>query len=167
MRTQNCLGKVGKLMRGIEFRPEHNFNNMYQFMTLLTYFITQGKITNCSSEYVDVGNRLRSLKYTFPCNMASRDDPESIKLFGTGGQLLKTLKDLMLQLTQLTSLKLVDLMLERYEAKHLLDEVLESCSMVLKKLYLVNVTILHCPIMHVGLFFNLEVSDKIIDLNLS
>ena len=89
--------------------------------------------------------------------MASREDPESIKLFGTGGQLLKTLKDLMLQLTDLTSLKLVDLMLERYEAKHLLDEVLESCSMALRKLYLVNVTILHCPIMHVGLFFNLEV----------
>ena len=91
--------------------------------------------------------------------MASREDPESIKLFGTGGQLLKTLKDLMLQLTNLKTLKLVDLMLERYEAKHLLDEVLESCNMVLRTLFLVNVTILHCPIMHVGLFFNLEVNN--------
>lgn len=48
-------------------------------------------------------------------------------------------------------------MLERYDAKHLLDEVLDSCNTSLQRLCLINVTSTHCPIMHTGLFFNLKV----------
>lgn len=56
--------------------------------------------------------------------MASPDDPEGVKLFGTGGQLLSELKRLLGNLDRLRNLQLTDLMLDRYEAKHLLDEVL-------------------------------------------
>lgn len=108
-------------------------------------------------EVKDVGGRIKYLSYIFPCNMAHTDDPESIKLFGTGGQMLASIKKFMALITQLKTLKLVDLMLERYEANHLLDEVLESSCMSLKALHLVNVTMYHCPIMHVGLFLNLQV----------
>ena len=80
---------------------------------------------------------------------------DDIKLFGTGGELLKTFKTLLYELPKLKSLKLIDFMLERYEAKHLLDEVLEANE--LKQLTLVNVTSTHCPIMHVGLFFHLKI----------
>lgn len=73
------------------------------------------------------------------------------------GQLLAALKRLLSNLTHLRTLKLIDLMLERYDAKHLLDEVLNSCCLVLKVLHLVNVTTVHCPIMHIGLFLNLQV----------
>lgn len=90
--------------------------------------------------------------------MAHTDDPESIKLFGTGGQMLASMKKFMALINELKTLKLVDLMLERYEANHLLDEVLESSCMSLKHLNLINVTMYHCPIMHVGLFLNLQVS---------
>ena len=96
------------------------------------------------------------MNYVFPCNQASVEDPEAIQLFGTGGQLLAGLKRLMLNLQELKSLKLTDLMLVRYDANHLLDEVLESCSTGLKQLHLINLTKVHCPIMHVGLFFNLK-----------
>lgn len=89
--------------------------------------------------------------------MASTDDPDGVKLFGTGGQLLVTLKTLMSWLKKLECLELKDLMLERYDAKHLLDEVLDSCCLALKYLNLVNVTTVHCPIMHIGLFMNLQV----------
>lgn len=89
--------------------------------------------------------------------MASPDDPEGVKLFGTGGQLLSELKRLLGNLDRLQNLQLTDLMLDRYEAKHLLDEVLLSGQMVLRRLSLVNVTTVHCPIMHVGLFLNLQV----------
>jgi F-box protein 39 len=88
--------------------------------------------------------------------MAAVEDPESIQLFGTGGQLLAGLKRLMGNLKELKSIKLTDLMLVRYDANHLLDEVLESCNMGLKRLHLINLTKVHCPIMHVGLFFNLK-----------
>lgn len=51
-------------------------------------------------------------------------------------------------------------MLERYDANHLLDDLVQSgsaCSRTLRTLHLINVTSLHCPIMHIGLFFNLRV----------
>lgn len=90
--------------------------------------------------------------------MAAPDDPDGIKLFGTGGQLLAELKRLLGNVaTGLRSLTLTDLMLDRYEAKHLLDEVLQSGQMMLRRLSLVNATTVHCPIMHVGLFLNLQV----------
>lgn len=92
--------------------------------------------------------------------MASSEDPESIKLFGTGGQLLASLKRLMHNLPNLQTLKLVDLMLERYEANHLLDEVLDACCLVLRRLHLINVTMVHCPVMHAALFLNLQVSPR-------
>lgn len=156
-RTQNCLLSVGKLFRGLDFRPLVSFNNMYQFMTLMSWAIEQNHKQKVPREWAGCGLRIKSLNYIFPCNMASSEDPESIKLFGTGGQLLASLKRLMTNLTNLQTLKLVDLMLERYEANHLLDEVLESCCLVLKRLYLINVTMVHCPIMHIGLFLNLQV----------
>lgn len=70
---------------------------------------------------------------------------------------MAALKRLLSDLPKLESLKLYDLLLERYEAKHLLDEVVDICRAKLKILYLVNVTSLHCPIMHVGIFLNLKI----------
>ncbi|XP_035919184.1 uncharacterized protein LOC118517306 [Anopheles stephensi] len=157
-RLQSCLLSVGHLIRGLDFRPQVSFNNMFQFMSLISWAMEQNARTSgCPREWVGCGSRIRSLNYLFPCNMALSEDPESIKLFGTGGQLLAALKRLMLCLTNLQSLSLVDLFLERYEANHLLDEVLESCCLVLRRLCLVNVTSHHCPIMHIGLFLNLQV----------
>lgn len=152
-RVQNCLFRIGSFMKGLEFVPIHNFNNMNQFMTLLTYFIQQNQAGN--PDYYGVGRRIQMFRYKFPCNMTLSET--DVKLFGTGGQMLKTLKALLYELRYLKSLKLVDLMLERYEAKHLLDEVLESCNMTLKTLCLVNVTSTHCSLLHCGLFFNLRV----------
>lgn len=155
MRAQTCLTRIGSFIKGFEILPTYNFNNISQFMVLLTFNIKQSRRGNCESQYYGVGNRIKSFKYVFPCNMANSE--QDVKLYGTGGSLLKTLKCLMMELDRLRNLKLINLMLERYEAKHLLDEVLESCEMALQNLCLVNVTSTHCPIMHVGLFFNLKV----------
>lgn len=156
MRTQMCLTRIGRFIKGLEFKPTHNFNSMYQFMTLLTFNIQQSRKPLCESEHHEVGKRITSLRYKFPCNMALRENGD-MKLFGTGGQLLKALKALLYEIHALKTLKLIDLMLERYEAKHLFDKVLESCNMTLKTLCLINLTNTHCPILHTGLFFNLKV----------
>lgn len=152
-RVQNCLFRIGRLIKGLEFVPYNNFNNMNQFMSILVFFIKQREAG--TYEYWQIGKRITSFRYKFPCNMTLSET--DMKLFGTGGAMLKTLKALLFELRTLKSLKLIDLMLERYEAKHLLDEVLESCSVTLKTLCLINVTNTHCPIMHCGLFFNLQV----------
>lgn len=120
--------------------------------------LLQGNEANPQLDMVGMGKRIRSLVYHFPCNMSQRNDPEGLKLFGTGGQLLKGLKELLQRLTDLHTLKLIDFVLERFEANHLLDEVVCSCCTKMRVLNLVNVTTMHCPIMHVGLFLNLQVS---------
>ena len=155
MRTQMCLSRIGRFIKGLEFKPTHNFNSI-QFMTLLTFNIQQSRKPLCESEYYEVGKRITSFRYKFPCNMALRENGD-MKLFGTGGQLLKALKALLYEMHALKTLKLIDFMLERYEAKHLFDKVLESCNMNLKTLCLINLTYTHCPILHTGLFFNLKV----------
>lgn len=109
-------------------------------MVLFTFNIEQSR-RMVENQYFEVGKRIESFKYVFPCNMANND--QDIKLYGTGGQLLKTLKALLFELSRLKRLKLIDLMLERYEAKHLLDEVLESCNTALQQLCLINVTHTH------------------------
>ena len=119
--------------------------------------LLQSRKPNAQPEVQGIGARITRLNYLFPCNMASSDDPDGIKLFGTGGQLLAELKRLLSNLDRLQDLQLTDLMLDRYEAKHLLDEVLLSGQMMLRRLSLVNATTVHCPIMHVGLFLNLQV----------
>ena len=156
MRTQMCFTRIGRFIKGLEFKPTHNFNNMYQFMTLLTLNIQQSRKPLCESEFYEVGKRITSFRCKFPCNMALRENSD-MKLFGTGGQLLKSLKALLYEIHALKTLELIDLMLERYEAKHLFDKVLETYNMTLKKLCLINLTKNHCPILHTGLFFNLKV----------
>lgn len=63
----------------------------------------------------------------------------------------------MSNLKNIQILKLFDLFLDRYEAKHLLDEIVYASCQGLRILHLVNVTSTHCPIMHVGLFLNLQI----------
>lgn len=159
LKTQQCFSRIGRFIKGITLRPNYSFNNLFQFISLLTWCLEQNRFNpgNLQPEVKDVGRRIKYLTYVFPCNMAHTDDPESIKLFGTGGQMLASMKKFMSLINELKTLKLVDLMLERYEANHLLDEVLESSCMSLKHLHLINVTMYHCPIMHVGLFLNLQV----------
>lgn len=80
IRTQNCLTRVGRYFKGLEFVPTHNFNNMYQFMTLLTFNIQQSKRSYCESEFYGVGQHITSFKYIFPCNMALRET-DDVKVF--------------------------------------------------------------------------------------
>lgn len=158
LKTQQCFTRVGKFIKGLTLRPEYSFNNLFQFMSLLSWCMEQKVDAHTGVEdYAGIGLKIKTLDYIFPCNMAYSDDPESIKLFGTGGSMLVSLKRLMSNIRCLKVLKLTDLMLERFEAKHLLDEVLDKNAMNLRILHLINVTSTHCPILHVGVFLNLQV----------
>ncbi|KAL7292490.1 hypothetical protein TKK_0014065 [Trichogramma kaykai] len=154
MRTSACLNKVGANFKCIIFEPMMNFYNLYEFMNMFSWYAEKQ-----GTDYTTVpgiGKLVRRLKFTFPCNMANREDPDSIKLFGTGGKLLEGLKRLMKNLENLRCLELVDLMLESREALHLMDEVCANCTQTLRKLVLINATKFHCPLLHVGVFLNLN-----------
>lgn len=150
-----CLTQVGKNFRHLTFEPMLNFYNLYEFMNMVSWFTEQAKQNQVTEGAV--GRNIKSLKFTFPCNMTTRDDTERVRLFGTGGKLLAALKRLMGNLKKLKRLELIDLMLDPNEAQHLLDEVCETCCLTLTTLVLVNTTRVPYQIMHVGVFLNLQV----------
>ncbi|XP_053595354.1 uncharacterized protein LOC103577916 [Microplitis demolitor] len=170
MRTSTCLHKVGRHFRSLVFEPMYNFYNLYEFMNMISWF-SERQITN-DPAVLGVGTNIRHLKFTFPCNMANRDDPEQIKVFGTGGKLLEAVKRLAQNLKNLRSLEFIDLMLDSKEALYFLDTICENCTETLKHLVLINTTKFYCPLLHVGVFLNLNVlvispqnlDDDVIDL---
>ncbi|KAL0121925.1 hypothetical protein PUN28_007013 [Cardiocondyla obscurior] len=155
IRTSTCLNKVGKNFRTLVFEPMLNFYNLYEFMNMISWYAERQGSDNTS--VAGVGTYIRRLKFTFPCNMANRDDPDRIRVFGTGGKLLEALKRLMRNLQNLRCLELIDLMLESNEALHLMDDICVNCTQTLSKLILINTTRYNCPLLHVGVFINLNV----------
>ena len=156
MRTSTCLNKVGRNIRSLVFEPMLNFYNLYEFMNMVSWYTERQGSDNTS--VAGVGTHIHRLKFTFPCNMANTDDPDSIRLFGTGGKLLEALKRLMRNLRNLRCLELIDLMLDSKEALHLMDDICANCTQTLSKLVLINATRYYCPLLHVGVFINLNVS---------
>ena len=155
MRTSTCLNKVGRNFKCLVFEPMMNFYNLYEFMNMISWYSERHA---ADRSLVGIGTNVRKLKFTFPCNMANRDNPETMKLFGTGGKLLEALKRLMRNLENIRSLELIDLMLDSKEAVHLMDDICTNCTQTLKRLVLINATKFHCPLLHVGVFINLKVS---------
>ncbi|XP_011881249.1 PREDICTED: uncharacterized protein LOC105569407 [Vollenhovia emeryi] len=155
IRASTCLNKVGRHFRTLVFEPMLNFYNLYEFMNMISWYAERQGSDNTS--VAGVGTYVRRLKFTFPCNMANRDDPDRIRVFGTGGKLLEALKRLMANLQNLRCLELIDLMLESNEALHLMDDICVNCTQTLSKLILINTTRYNCPLLHVGVFVNLNV----------
>ncbi|KAK6640064.1 hypothetical protein RUM43_008341 [Polyplax serrata] len=121
-RTMQCIVNIGRHMRYLIFEPMMNFYNLYEFMNMLSFYAEQSRQNDSGDK---IGNRIRGLKFVFPCTMGKKPIlSESIRIFGTGGQILGSLKRLMTNLNYLKKLELVDLMLEDNDAKFLLDEVL-------------------------------------------
>lgn len=103
-RTQLCLHKFARGIRNIIIKPMDNFFNLYEFMTILSYFC----------ENYEQLNLIKTLDFTFSCELS----PEIThgygdKIFGTGGKLLQALKRLMDNLAGLKHLSLRDLLLEK------------------------------------------------------
>ncbi|CAG9760875.1 unnamed protein product [Ceutorhynchus assimilis] len=153
LRTSLCLQTIGKHIKHLIIKPMMNFSNLYEFMNILSWYIEQSVDTK--STIVGVGQKIEHLKFTFPCNMTTREDDDRIKLFGTGGKLLAGLKRLMGNLNKLQSLELTDLLLEPCEAQFLLDQVCQGCCLTMKTLSLINATKIPYQVLHVGVFLNM------------
>lgn len=133
-----------------------NFYNLYEFMNMISWYTEQRE--EKENVEIGIGSNIKYLKFTFPCNMTTRDDSERIRLFGTGGKLLAALKRLMGNLKKLEYLHLIDLMLDPKEAQYLLDEVCEFCGLTLKSLHVINTTRVQYQLLHIGVFLNLQVN---------
>ncbi|KAK0167029.1 hypothetical protein PV327_004478 [Microctonus hyperodae] len=155
MKTSMCLTKVGRHFKSLVLEPIDNFNNLYDFMHMISWYSERHQ---CDSTSVPgIGNNIRYLKFVFPCNMANSNDPEQIKVYGTGGQILEALMRLAQNLKNLRSLEFTDFMLDSKEALYFLDTLCFNCTETLKQLVLINATKFYCPLLHIGVFLNLNV----------
>ncbi|XP_046679821.1 F-box/LRR-repeat protein 21-like [Homalodisca vitripennis] len=155
IRTQQCLSAIGMHIRVLIFTPMTNFYNLYEFMNMVSYYAEHQGRDHMTVK--GVGSLIHTLKYTFPCNMSAREEQRNRRLYGTGGKLLEALKRLMGNLESLRHLELIDLMLDHREALSLLDQVCYDHTLTLRRLSLVNCTKITCPLLHAGVFLNLQV----------
>ncbi|GIX88125.1 f-box domain-containing protein [Caerostris extrusa] len=127
-RTQLCLHRIARGIRKLIITPMENFYNLYEFMTILSYFC----------ENFESLHMIRTFDFTFGCELSPEVAQDRNKVFGTGGKLLEALKRLMDDLKGLRRLSLQDLLLEKIEARCLLDDVAYNCCESLRTLRLVN-----------------------------
>ncbi|XP_065200607.1 F-box only protein 39 [Planococcus citri] len=151
LKTQQCLTTIGRHLKTLIFKPINNFYNLYEFMNMISFYSEQKNNPNCTVK--GIASQITCLQYTFPCNMATRNET---KLYGTGGKLLDALKKLMNNLPALRDLQLTDLMLDSHEALQLLDQICFSLSLTMNKLVLINISKTQCPLLHAGVFLNLH-----------
>lgn len=65
-------------------------------------------------------------------------------------------KKLLPKMPKLIELELIDLVLEKYEANSLMDQ-LSLCLQSLKQISIINLTLNHCPAQQIMMISNLEV----------
>ncbi|GFY40336.1 f-box domain-containing protein [Trichonephila inaurata madagascariensis] len=145
-RTQLCLHKVARGFRKLVIKPMENFHNLYEFMTILSYFC----------ENFESLVMIRSLDFTFGCELSPEVARGRDKVFGTGGKLLEALKRLMDDLKGLKHLSLQDLLLEKEEAKYLLDDVVYNCGETIQSLKLINCSKEPYAMLHPVCFVNIH-----------
>lgn len=102
-RTQLCLHRVARGIRKLIIKPMDNFFNLYEFMTILSYYC----------ENYELLTLINTLDFTFGCEFSAESVQGQDKVFGTGGKLLGALKRLMEDLRGLKHLALTDLLLEK------------------------------------------------------
>ncbi|KAG8223290.1 hypothetical protein J437_LFUL001164 [Ladona fulva] len=65
LRTQICFSRVGRHIHTLIFEPMYNFHNLYEFMTMASYFVEN----HGTSRGTGFGERIEALSFTFPCEM--------------------------------------------------------------------------------------------------
>ncbi|XP_055317479.1 F-box only protein 39 [Sitodiplosis mosellana] len=147
-RALNCLQRIGPHIRSVNICQLQDFVSLYQLFVLFeSYFV---KMQNSSPN-------IRQFAFNFPCDQPLEINPNGIKLFGIGGQVIGSFRKLLPKMQKLCQLELVDLVLERYEANKLLDQMSISLSHSLKLLSAVNLTNFHCPLQQIAMMSNLEI----------
>lgn len=173
-KTHMFLFKFARAVRRLVIEPMGNFFNLYEFMNILA---------NYSKFYDYPYENLRTLDFNFGCHLelaenaatgeggmmsagaggraqggggGGRHNWSRDSVFGTGGKILESLKKLMCELKHLRHLALRNLLLDRAEASHLLDDVVDNLCEQLETLTLINCCNVSYAFVHVGVFVRLR-----------
>ncbi|VDK67324.1 unnamed protein product [Onchocerca ochengi] len=136
----------------LEIEPVTVLFNLYEFIRVLTNF----------SEYYERNSSekplqgIRSFSFKWQLHVHVRDDDQTERVFGTGGEMLKTLSSLLSHLHGLTELSLQELQLEPYECTDFIDDILYKFDSQLTSLCIINLTKVDRPLLQLGLFLFLR-----------
>lgn len=136
----------------LEIEPVTILFNLYEFIRVLTNF----------SEYYERNSLakplqgIRSFSFKWQLHVHVRGEGQTERVFGTGGEMLKTLSLLLSYLHGLTKLSLHELQLEPYECNDFIDDILYKFDSQLKSLCIINLTKVRRPFLQLGLFLFLE-----------
>lgn len=82
----------------------------------------------------------------------------TIDLIQFVGQLMSTFKNLLKRMSKLCDLRLIDQVLEKYEANSLMDVISLQLNKSMKEFTAINLTVNHCPFQQIAILSNLKVS---------
>ena len=142
---QACFFKIGNCIKSMEIKPIENFKNLHEFMRIMKFFKEHYK--------EEEPTIITWFSFHFACKLRMR--AEEI-VFGTGGNLLEGLSNLMSTFKELEHLSLSNLLLEAYDAMYIIDEICYNCCLTLKSLHLINLTKYPYQLLHVTVFLNLK-----------
>ena len=142
---QTCLDRVGCNFRSIVINPIPDFYNLGKCLEVLAAYL------GFFPEYPMPD--FKYFKFTFACECRVYSETT---VFGTGGELLEELKNLLRNLRHLKFLSLNHLLLDNKDAQNLLEDFSFNCGSSLTILELINATKVPCLIPQVTLFDNLQ-----------
>ena len=138
---QLYLARTGRFIKRITIDRMPDFFNLYEFVKVLLAYI------NFFDDYPM--QLLKRFDFEFACE--TRTHGETM-IFGTGGQMLDELKELLASLQALESLKLNNLLLEERDAPSLLEKVQDHSGHSLHTLEVLNVSKSAFPHFYIGMF---------------
>lgn len=146
-KVQNCLARVGENFRHIIIRPNPNFHNLYNVLSVLASFLVYFE------EYPMP--LLKRFEFTFACETMDVWSHEMVVL-GTGGRLLEELKKLIGSTKELKEIVINNLLLESKETPGFMDTFLLNNKHSLTYMEVLNFTRYRHPLFYAGLFPNLR-----------
>ncbi|XP_022670907.1 uncharacterized protein LOC111254393 isoform X4 [Varroa destructor] len=154
-RMQFCLQKVSPYWHAIHVQPMSTLMNLFNFVTLAAHFSKSRR----ERIGVEAFRNLHTFEFNFsPDHIQGTGQHHDNVVYGTGGQLLKGVKDLLTELRFLRHLILTNLLLDNaFEATSLLDEAAANCMFSLETLNITNLTRGPVTFLHPGTFFHLRV----------
>ncbi|CAH1775640.1 unnamed protein product, partial [Owenia fusiformis] len=127
-KVQKCLAKVGHHFKRIIIEPNSDFYNLSGFIRVLAGFLAFFQ-----DEYPMP--LLHTFVFTFACETRTYS---GVDIYGTGGQILETLKHLLSLLRNLKSLTLDELLLDTKEIPGLMESIMKQNQDSLTHLCLMN-----------------------------
>ncbi|CAI4226927.1 unnamed protein product [Auanema sp. JU1783] len=163
MRIRIVIPLLIEKWRELIFEPVENIFNLYEFIIKLSQFSEHQE----KFHHVNPLSYVRKFVFSWKLHVQTnsrRGDTEEREI-GTGGEILRSLTQLLHNLSGLKRLEINDLQLDYSDAERFLQEVLETYQETLIYLSLMNITKhFYNQFLHVGLFVNLRYLKISLDL---